>query len=250
MDARVSAQSYALLAMNIASGMFERTVGTHKTNRVRSWGYTKRTGIPRELNIPRGSTVVQVGMWRTGNAMRLARAIGPTGRGLLVEASAEHSAQIREEFRREGFDHMTVVSAAGWSENTELDLFESDEPSGHQVEGVGLDMPKSFTGGKNLVRAVRIDDLASEHGITHADYVELTVNGAEIQVLEGMPHLLENTNRLLVAGMMRDSEGKPAHSEVEPYLNARGFETTISKQGHVVSEEWGQVDGHVFAYRP
>lgn len=250
MEVRSSARSYALRAMNIASGMSERAFGKDKTNGVRSWGYTKRTGIPRELNIPRGSTVVQVGMWRTGNAMRLARAIGPSGRGLIVEASAEHSDQIREAFRQSGFGHMTVVNAAGWSENTELDLFESDEPSGHQVEGVGLDMPKSFTGEKNLVRAVRIDDIASEHGIRQADYVELTVNGAEIRVLEGMPKLLESTNRLLVAGMMRDSEGIPAHSRVEPYLKARGFETTISKQGYVVSEEWGQVDGHVFAYRP
>lgn len=236
-------------AISTATTHLDRIVGASLLNPARAFGYRLRNGIPREANIPHGSRVVQVGMWRVANAVRLALAIGPSGRGLVVEASEEHAVQISEEFDRQGFEHMTVVHAAGWHENVDITIRESDEPSGNQVANVDLQIPKEFTGREFIVPGRRIDDLASEHGLLNPDYVELTVNGAEMDVLRGMPKLLSGTNRILVAGMMRDSTGAPAHLLVDPYLQEAGFQTQVSRSGRAVNQEWGKVDGHVFGYR-
>ena len=144
---------------------------------------------------------------------------------------------------------MTVVHAAGWYENADITIKESDEPSGNQVADVELQIPKEFTGRTFVVPGRRIDDLAAEHGFLNPDYVEVTVNGAEMDVLRGMPRLLAQANRILVAGMMRDDSGTPAHLIVEPYLREAGFATQVSKTGRTVNEQWGRVDGHVFGYR-
>ena len=239
----------AARAISTGTTQLDRIVGVKVLNPARALGYRMRNGIPREINIPQGARVVQVGMWRLPNALRLARAIGPSGRGLLVEASEEHATKISDEFGRRGLEHMTVVHAAGWYENGELELKESDEPSGNQVTGVPLQIPKEFTGRTFVVPARRLDDVAREHDLLHPDYVEVTVNGAEMDVLRGMPTLLSATNRILVAGMMRDSAGTAANLEVERYLKEYGFQTQVSRRGRTVSEQWGRVDGHVFGYR-
>ena len=229
--------------------LVESAVGAKRLNPVRAFGYQLRNGIPREFNVTRGSKVVQVGMWRLPNALRLAKAIGFEGQGLIVEASEEYATKIEDEFRSRGYSHMSVVHAAGWFEDAELTMNESDEPSGNQVDGVELAIPKDFTGRSFVVPGRRIDGLASEHGVLDADYVEVTVNGAEVDVLNGMPEVLGKANRILVAGMMRDSSGRPAHHVVEPILQEHGFRTQVSKEGTVVTEDWGKVDGHVFGYR-
>jgi len=235
-------------SLSIATVLCKSLLGTRLLNRLRAKGYTVRIGIPRELNIPYGSTVIQVGMWRLENALRVANAIGSNGKALILEASPPHAEKISTELTKRGYSNVTVVNCAAWSENTEIELQLSDDPSGHQLEGVDLDMPMELKGQSVKVPARRVDDVAKEHGFSDPDYMEVTVNGAELQVLEGMPDLVNGCNRLLVAGMMRN-EGEPQNRLVSKFLSELGFNTTISKTGYKISDEWGNVDGHVFAYR-
>jgi len=235
-------------SLSLLNSMSSKIVGHNILNKIRAKGYQVRIGIPRELNIPFGSTVVQVGMWRLENAVRLANAIGGNGRALILEASPPHAEKISNELQRLGYKNVTVINCAAWSENTEIELQLSDDPSGHQVDGVDLDMPMELRNKSVKVPARRVDDVAREHGITEPDYMEVTVNGAELHVLKGMPNMVASCNRLLVAGMMREA-GVPQNQVVSAYLNELGYRTVISKSGYKISDEWGNVDGHVFAYR-
>ncbi len=219
-------------------------------NALRRALYRVRVGIPRELLINPGDTVVQVGMWRLSSLRRAARAVGPSGRLLLIEASPEHAARAAEFLADKGMDNCSVVNAAGWHESGTLELNLSDDPSGIQVDGVHADIPHEVSGRTVSVPAVRLDDVTREHGITAVDYLEVTVNGAELQVLQGAPDLLPHVRRLLAAGMMRDPETHaPLNERVAEHLAAQGFRTTISRHGRVANQAWGRIDGHVYASR-
>jgi len=219
-------------------------------NALRRLLYRIRLGIPRELLINDGDTVVQVGMWRLRSLRRAATSIGPRGRLLLIEASSEHAERAREFFAAQGLHNCTVVNAAGWHESGTLELHLAKEPSGFQVEGVRADMPHEPTGETRQVPAVRLDDVTREHGIDGVDYLEVTVNGAELQVLQGGEDVLKRTRRVLAAGMMRDPDThEPLNRRVAEYLSSRGFRTTITRRGRVADQQWGHIDGHVYASR-
>lgn len=218
-------------------------------NRVRAALLRIRVGLPRELLVAPGEVVVQVGMWRPGNAVRLSRAIGPNGRALLIEAGPAEALAIEQRLEAEGLSNVRVVNAAAWHEETEMEFDQAETPAGSQLSGVDLKKPAQGRGATITVGARRVDEIAKAEGFLNASYVEVTVNGAELNALKGMPSLLASVDRLFVAGMMRDENGVPANRAIAQFLEQAGFRTRISRNGAVVDETWGRVDGHVFGWR-
>jgi 23S rRNA A1618 N6-methylase RlmF len=96
-----------------------------------------------------------------------------------------------------------------------------------------------------------IENICRENGVDQADYMEITVNGAEVDAIQGMGEMLQNTKRLWVAGLTRDTEtGEPLNKEISKLLQSHGFRTKISKTEKSPLSIWGVLDGHVYAWRP
>lgn len=217
-------------------------------NAVRRCLYRVRVGIPRELLINPGDVVVQVGMWRTDSVTRAASLVGSSGRLVLIEASAEAAQRAEDYFAEQGLDNCLALHAAAWHCNATLELQLATDASGHQVKGVEAEIPHAKTGESLPVQGVRLDDVAAEHGLGTVDYLEVTVNGAELNVLRGAESMLPRVTRVLAAGMMRDPDsGEPVNRVVSAYLRSQGFRTVVSRQGRSINEAWGRIDGHVFA---
>ena len=102
-----------------------------------------------------------------------------------------------------------------------------------------------------------VDNILAELGFDRVDYAEITVNGAELQVLEGMQKTLANTKRVFVSGYARTISGKPMNRRTEAMLRALGLRTKITTRAEPTQagfdtravEHWGRQEGHVFAWR-
>lgn len=220
-------------------------------NRLRAGILSTRHFLPKELAVRKGDTVVQVGMWSPEHLRRLLAAIGPTGRVVLIEISADVVREFRQFLEAEGISNVTLVNKGAWSSKGIHRLNVGVDPDANQLEIENVDMPAGhhFVD-ERQVEVDTVDNVLAELGWKTVDYAEVTVNGVELEVLAGMSDSLPHVRRLLVAGMMRERDsGEPLNKRVAAVLESRGFRTRISQPGNVLGSDWGQADGFVFGWR-
>lgn len=249
---------FATSALAVASSLFPEGVSK---NRLRGALLGFRSALPRELMVGSGQTAIQVGMWRTANLLRLSRCVGQGGRVVLVEADPSAAENLGGFIRDRQLDNVTLVNKGAFSERGRQRFLLGDSPKFTRIEATDTRMP-SERGATFLdedeIEVDTIDNIAAELGIERVDYVEVTVNGLELPVLEGMGSLLAHTNRLWLAGCALAGEnGEPTNVRTSKYLEERGFKTKIARR-HVARqglhpgqevEQWGLLEGHVFAWR-
>lgn len=144
-----------------------------------------------------GATVLDVG----GNiglyALQFAQLAGPTGRVHSFEPERRNAARIRENLALNGFENVTVVEAAVFSENgvIGLNVFAVAYNAWHSVGPVRMPDP---SGADALVEAqevqnveaVTLDAYCERIDGSEIDLLKLDVEGAEIDALRGAAGLL------------------------------------------------------------
>lgn len=230
-------------------------------NKVRAGLMGVRNALPRELMVRSGDTVVQVGMWRERNLHRLSKCVGSTGRVVLIEADRDVVERLKKYVAKERINNVTFVNKGAWSGPDQFTLNVGGSAAHNRLKPADVQM----LGEQNLdvfveervIDVDSVDNILGELGIDAIDYIEISVNGAERHVIEGMERTLPNTKRIFVAGYARIEDGtKPTNVLVESQLQAKGFNTRISCQTEPTqlefdksaTEEWGKQDGHVFAW--
>lgn len=231
-------------------------------NRTRAFLLSLRKALPRELMAGAGDTVVQVGMWRRANLERLARCVGRAGRVILVEADPKVAAQAESWIEESELANLTVVSKGAGKTRGRKEFLVGTSSGYSRLKDSDARMVTEV-GGNAFETTVEIevdtiDNILGELGVESVDYVEITVNGLELQVLEGMTRTLPRTRRLFLSGYARTAEGEvPTNIGLRDFLQEHGFRTKISRKSHPKGVfqteqhaiEWGPLDGHVFAWR-
>jgi FkbM family methyltransferase len=138
-----------------------------------------------------GSAVIDVGANIGYNTLHAARRTGPYGRVLAVEPAADNLEVLRENVAAAGLANVVVAPVACGTIASTRDLFVRGTQS-----AVNSFFPDScYARVTDVVRVsvVPLDDLAVD-----ADVVKIDVEGAELDVLEGMPRLLQKPPALIV----------------------------------------------------
>ncbi|HEY3251253.1 MAG TPA: FkbM family methyltransferase, partial [Ignavibacteria bacterium] len=81
------------------------------------------------------------------------------------------------------FNNITTENLAVSNENGEIELFVADEKS---TGSSSIAMHVNFSGVKEIVKTIRIDDYISQKNINKLDLVKIDVEGCEPMVIEGM----------------------------------------------------------------
>lgn len=231
-------------------------------NWVRSRLLKVRNGLPREVMVSQGDVVVQVGMWRERNLMRLSRCVGATGRVVLIEADKRVTDRLSKFLDANGVQNVTIVNKGAYSEKGTVEFNVGESPGHNRIDGTGVEMVVNVNQDvferKASIEVDTVDNIVAEFGIDHVDYVEITVNGVELEVLEGMERTLKTCKRIFLAGYARDSDsGEPTNKRTTKYLSERGFATTITKRTKATQgpyeekavKAWGMQEGHVFGWK-
>lgn len=232
-------------------------------NRMRALLLGARPALPRELMVGPGQTAVQVGMWRRGNLARLSRCVGSAGRVILIEADRRAVEDLAVFCEAEHLANVTLVHKGAFSRKGRQEFRLGVSPVFSRIAETDVDMLSEAN--RDPVSAVEqievdtVDNILAEHAVSDVDYLEITVNGLELPVLEGMETTLPVTSRIFLSGYgrVRDT-GEPTNQRTASFLHDRGFRTKISRRSkpprpeyfdEKAAAEWGLMEGNVFAWR-
>jgi FkbM family methyltransferase len=197
-------------------------LGTYEPETVRLF---KRTILP-------GMVVIDIGA-HVGFYTRLfARLAGPQGRVFAFEPHPANFELLTKNIRRKNFGNVTLVPKAVGDRDGEAAFYDTGLSMGHSLLSV---KPHS---GQFSVKTTSLDTFARETNLRDADLIKIDVEGGELEVLQGMKILAEQS-----AGLTVVLEFKPeiqswrrSHSgELLDTLGSMGFEVSaIGKQGELV----------------
>jgi FkbM family methyltransferase len=138
-----------------------------------------------------GASVIDVGAYIGYNTIHAARRAGPYGRVVAVEPAADNLEVLRENVAAAGVANVVVAPVACGKIAGTRDLFLSGSPS--SVKSLFAESCHAGVTEVVPVDVVPLDDLTVD-----ADVVKIDVEGAELDVLEGMPRLLQRPPALIV----------------------------------------------------
>ena len=173
-----------------------------------------RNGKPPYQLVGPGDTVIQVGApadtLNSGRSRGLHLALRSRGgRAIIVEPDPESAAEFRRRAAELGLDHVSVVNAGAWSEQSELTLYvDPKHPATNFVEGtVDYDDERRRDFRRVTVPVMTLDQIVRD---TIGSYgpvrvLSITTNNSERAILEGASSLLREGVQYL--SLARTGEG-------------------------------------------
>jgi FkbM family methyltransferase len=167
---------------------------------------------PAELNLVSrllrpGMTVLDVGAHHGLYSLLMAKRIGQTGKLVAFEPSSRERMRLLRHLQINRFSNVRVEPYALGSETSEAELFLLDgiHDWGNSLKPPSLG-PSSRT---ERVQVRRLDDVLSDLGITHVDFIKLDVEGAELSFLKGASETLSRTPRPAILAEVQDVRTRP-----------------------------------------
>jgi FkbM family methyltransferase len=145
-----------------------------------------------------GAVMIDVGSNIGAIALLGARLVGPEGRVIAIDPQRECAAATAINARINGFENVTAVHAAAAAHTGEAEVIVAADSLWTRLATVG---EHPLERRRDTVRAVALDDLISELGVSRVDLVKIDVEGAELDVIAGMRTLLGELRPVVVCEM-------------------------------------------------
>jgi len=193
--------------------------------------------LPTEFVVNKGDTVVQIGTPRPRTMRRFLRAVGSEGKLVIVEAMPENQARLEAAITKDAIENVVLIKGAATNENRDGELLISPYQGDHKIEVADIAMDNDFKPGNDYetripVQFFKLDDELQRHGISKFDYLSVTVNGAEAEVLKGASGILKNCDpgtRVYAKGHALDQNNNPIHKLTKKIMDDNGYNTQITK---------------------
>ncbi len=175
-----------------------------------------------------GWRVIDVGSYLGHGALWMAGEVGPEGRVVCVEAKALNVEVIREHILRNGFSEvMDVRYNAIWHTAGEKVRFNVTGRQGNAIDSEVVE------GDQVEVETISLPALIADLGMA-PQLVSLTVNGAEVEAVEGLQGLApENLPERVIAPGWYLKGGEPRWKVIEPSLKKLGYRVAVTSGGCV-----------------
>ncbi len=224
-------------------------------NNIRTYIISSRSFLPKELVIMKGDTVIQVGTHKQETLSRIYNSIGSNGKAIIIEADKDSYEYLNEYIQKNNWTNMILVHKAASNIKGEGSFLISEILSDHRLEDSNILHDNDLRGdgyiNKNIVQIDTIDNILSDLEIDKVDYIEITVNGAELKVLEGMKNSLKTTRRIYTKTYAIDLEkNQTLTKEIIRILRTNDFSFIIGRPSRsVIDEEWGKRSGDIYAFK-
>lgn len=176
----------------------------------------------------RGDTVVQIGPYLGHFTTQLSHQVGEDGRVIAIEAHPENYRLLEANVRENCLDNVTTMNKAVSNTNGELTFYETTGPGGksYSLKLKNFDEFDVFTDdmiSKISVDGITLDEVVENIDICGIDYLILTVNGEEANILRGASQTLQQN---LDIALVASSE----LTAIEDMLSEAGFEYTVERE--------------------
>jgi len=186
-----------------------------------------------------GDVFLDIGAYLGYGTLRIAELVGPEGKVVAVESDPDSLDVLRRNVHANDMtDRITIIPKAMSREVGEMRLFRS----GGTASSLRFDVLEDVVGrpadGEVVVQVDTADRVLAGLGLNEVDFINITVNGAEPDVLAGMGRTLANSPRARVtlAGWYR-RDGVQIADLVRPQLTDHGFTVMTGRLGRVLA--WG-----------
>ncbi|MEQ8667349.1 MAG: FkbM family methyltransferase [Rhodospirillales bacterium] len=175
-----------------------------------------------------GDVIINCGAFIGFGDIRLAESV-TRGRIIAVEASRECFEFLQRNLDASGASVVTPIHRAVWNTITTMEL-ESDFAQANTL--VGEVHKGRYT---QEVETITIDRIVGDHGLKKLDMISLTLNGAEIEALDGATNALQTFKpRVRLAGWYT-RDGKRIADHVRPVLERFGYRVFVGPRGNVLA---------------
>lgn len=168
-----------------------------------------------------GGVIIEAGAFIGLKALRYAERVGPSGRVIAVEIDRFNYETMCRNVAASGLqDVVTCVHAGIWNAEGRAQAGNR----GYQTHSL-VDLDGSRSDALGQVETVSVSGLIDRFGLDRVDYLNLQVNGAEIEALDGcLRHVDRITAYNVATGYARD--GQPLQPQVLAWFAARGIEAS------------------------
>jgi FkbM family methyltransferase len=171
-----------------------------------------------------GETVVDVGANIGTFALLASRAVGVKGKVVAFEPDSENYALLRDNVARNGCLNVTAERVAVAGQSGRVTLHHAAEGGGfHTLHANRLPGSRSA----EEVDALSLKDLFERHGITHCDLLKVDCEGAEYDILLGLPNdCWARISKVVMEyhGIDRDTAQNRARADaLATYIEGHGF---------------------------
>jgi len=162
--------------------------------------YWAREQAVRRVFIPReGEVVVDVGANIGSHTIPASRLVASCGRVIAVEAEPSNFGALVYNLKLNQADNVIPLNLAAWNKEETLDLHYT--PLGTSYTIVFKGSTKSVK-----VRARPLDKVLEELGIEAVDWVKIDVEGAEVEVLQGLEKTMNRSPNLKLIVELHSNE--------------------------------------------
>jgi len=182
------------------------------------------------FSVRKGETFLDVGAYMGFGDVRMSREIGPEGRIIAVEADEEARFLLELNVKTNNLANVTVVPAAV-SDHEGYQTFYKTERQANSLISDVVNSDKSYT-----VKTLTIDDILNNNSLPSANRISLTINGAEVEAVDGMKATVENSDflRISAAGWYKRN-GQRISDILAPKLRAYGLDVVIGRAGGILA---------------
>jgi FkbM family methyltransferase len=207
---------------------------------LRGWESLNREIFLRDYTPQEGDVVVEVGAGVGTETLFMSRLVGDTGRVIAIEAHPTTFAMLRRMADSNCLGNVTAVQAAAMDSPGTVTISDEDI-SQTQANRVG------GTGGV-AVRAITLDDMLSELGISEVALLKMNIEGAETAAIHGASRMLAVTQHGAIGchDFLADETGDESYrtmKDVSTVLQGAGFDV-VRRDDH---RPWAA--GYLYASR-
>ncbi len=187
-----------------------------------------RTRLEQAFTPKPGDVVIDGGPFLGFGEIRLAPDIGG-GHLYAIEADRDCHALLERNLRHNGIENATALHCALWNEATQLEL----ESGYAQANTLVSEVHKGETTQK--VDTITIDGVVERFGLHRVDMLSLTLNGAEVEALEGAQRTLSDLRpRIRLAGWYKRGDSF-IWQLTKVQLEAHGYDVFPGPRGNLMA---------------
>jgi len=161
----------------------------------------------------------------------------PNGMMVSVEAEKKCFNLLQLNLKRNGIKNVIPLNNALWSESIKKELsttdLEANSLVGEVIEQVILNRQLNVSDIQQTINCITVDDIVKSNSLKKVDFVSLTLNGAEVETLDGMKETLSvHKPRIRLPGWYLRN-GVPIWKLCSEKLKTFNYKVVVGKRGSV-----------------
>jgi len=183
--------------------------------------YEKELGEIIKKTVRPGDVFLDIGA-NIGYFSLLGATHQPTSEVIAFEPVSSVFRKLEENISINGVTNIMTVNAAAGDKNKEGEIFVSSEDNTGMSS---LKKPENYSGKKEKVKIISIDEWFISSGLSKIDLIKLDIEGSEPAALKGMSAILQNYRPLVIAEINHELllQFSVAPADIFNYLNGLNF---------------------------